>query len=80
MGNFYYVPLDSQIRCFNALGRQTYIKLPKQGTNPRGVELSKDAVIALVNDSATRTIEIRWKKSQIKFDAYQRWIDLWEKD
>ena len=80
MGNFYYIPLDSQIRCFNELGRETYIKLPKQGTNPRGVELSKNAVIALVNDSATKTIEIHWKKSQIKFDGYQRWIDLWEKD
>ena len=80
MGNFYYLPLDSQIRCFNALGRQAYIKLPKQGTNPRGVELSKDAVIALVNDSGTKKIEIYWKKSTIKFDAYKRWIDLWEKD
>ncbi len=80
IGKLYYIPLDSQIRCFNALGRQIYIKLPKEGTNPRGVELSKDAVMGLVNDSATKTIEITWKKSQIKFDAYQRWIDLWEKD
>jgi hypothetical protein len=80
IGNFYYVPLDSQIRCFNALGRQTYIKLPKPGTNPRGVELSKDAAIALVNDSGTNKIGIHWKKSPIKFDAYERWIDLWEKN
>jgi len=80
MGNFYHIPLESQIRCFNVLGRQTYIKLPKPGTNPRGVELSKDALIALVNDRATKTIEIHWKKSPIKFDAYKRWIDLWEKD
>jgi hypothetical protein len=80
VGNFYYIPLDSQKRCFNKLGRQTYIKLPKQGTNPRGVELSKDAVISLINDELTKTIEIHWKKSKIEYDAYRRWIDLWKKD
>jgi hypothetical protein len=80
IGSFYYIPLDSQIRCFNTLGRTTYIKLPKQGTNPRGVELSKDAIISLINDEFTKKIEIHWKKSPIKYDAYRRWIDLWQKD
>lgn len=80
IGNFYYIPLYSQKRCFNALGRQTYIKLPKQGTNPRGVELSKDAILCLINDDFTKRIEICWEKSPIKYDAYKRWIDLWEKD
>lgn len=80
IGNFYYIPLEAQVRCFTSLGRQTYIKLPKEGTNPRGVELSKDAVVTLINDGSTKKIEIHWKKSPIKFDAYKRWIDLWEKD
>jgi hypothetical protein len=65
-GNFYYIPLGSQKRSFSALGRETYIKLPKQGTNPRGVELSKDAVLSLIKDESTKKIEIHWKKSPIK--------------
>jgi len=80
IGNLYYIPLDSQKKSFNKLGRYTYIKLPKQGTNPRGVELSKDAVISLIDDEFTKNIEIHWKKSIIEYDAYGRWIDLWKKD
>lgn len=79
-GYFYYIPLDAQERCFNLLGKETYIKLPKEGTNPRGVELSKNAIISLINDKSTRKIEIYWKKLPIKFNAYQRWIELWAED
>lgn len=34
-GGFYYIPLASQKRLFNEIGRKNYIKLPKAGTNPR---------------------------------------------
>ena len=79
-GYFYYIPLDVQIRCFNSLGRRTYIKLPKEGTNPRGVELSKDPVVCLNNDKSTKKIDIFWKKAPMKYDTYKRWIELWEED
>jgi len=80
LGYFYYIPLDAQARSFNLLGKEVYIKLPKEGTNPRGVELSKNAIISLVNDKSKHKIEIYWKKSPIKYNAYQRWIELWEED
>lgn len=80
IGHFYFIPIEAQKRCLDLLGKDLYIKLPKEGTNPRGVELSKDAVICLIKDKSTRIIEIFWKKPPIKFNLYQRWIELWEKD
>ncbi|MGC9001146.1 ThaI family type II restriction endonuclease [Caldisericum sp.] len=40
-GGFYYIPLEAQKRLFGKIGRQNYIKIPKAGTNPRGVEKSE---------------------------------------
>jgi hypothetical protein len=80
IGYVYYIPLEAQVKCFKLLGKEGYIKLPKEGTNPRGVELNKNAVICLINDEFTRKMEIFWKKSSIKYNVYQRWIELWEKD
>jgi hypothetical protein len=80
IGGFYYIPLDVHIKCFESLGREAYIKLPKEGTNPRGVEISKDAATLLINDKLTQKIEIFWKKSSIEYDMYKRWIELWEED
>lgn len=79
-GGLYYVPLEAQRRVFKELGREGYIRLPKPGTNPRGVEYSREALLRLLNDKETRVIEIFWEKQPIKFNAYQRWVDLWKQD
>ncbi|MGC8844169.1 MAG: ThaI family type II restriction endonuclease, partial [bacterium] len=39
-GGLFYIPLQTQQRHFQALGKDKFIKLPKEGTNPRGVEIS----------------------------------------
>lgn len=44
VGGFYYILLDVQKRLFDRMGTQEYIKLPKPGTNPRGVEITKEAL------------------------------------
>jgi len=62
------------------LGRNAYIKLPKAGTNPRGVELTKEALYQLINNRNTFSIPIVWKKETIDFKPYQRWIELWEQE
>jgi len=79
-GGFYYVPLEVQKRLFDKMGRQNYIKLPKPGTNPRGVEISKEALSDLVEDSESRSIVIDWQRTRIDFNAYKRWVDLWRED
>lgn len=57
-GGFYYIPIKVQKRLFDKIGRKEYIKLPKAGTNPRGVEITKEALTGLVEDSDTKVIKI----------------------
>jgi hypothetical protein len=77
-GGFYYIPVNVQKKLFDRIGRKKYIKLPKAGTNPRGVEITKEALTGLVEDSDTKIIKINWQRSDIKFNPYSRWIDLWK--
>lgn len=76
-GGFYYIPLETQIKTFNQIGRESYIKLPKVGTNPRGVEITKEALQILVSNKESRHIIINWQKRKIDYNPYKRWIDLW---
>lgn len=80
VGGFYYISLESQQKLFNQIGRENYIQLPKPGTNPRGAEITKEALSNLVRDKDTKTIEIPWKKTTIEFNPYKRWVDYWKED
>lgn len=77
--NFYYFPKECQLRIFNKLGPKKYLKLPKEGTNPRGVEITKEAIELLVKDTESMKIEINWIRNQPKYDIYDRWVELWKK-
>jgi hypothetical protein len=80
LGGFYYIPLEAQISLFEKIGKEKYIKLPKAGTNPRGVEITKEALSNLVEDSKSKNIEINWQRTEIDFNPYKRWVDLWEEN
>ena len=80
LGGFYYIPLEVQKRLFDEIGRQNYIKLPKIGTNPRGVEITKEALLELVKDSESKSIVINWKRTKIEYNPYKRWVDLWREE
>lgn len=79
-GGFYYIPLEIQRRLFAKIGRENYIKLPKAGTNPRGVEITKEALSSLVQDSDSESIVINWQRTRIDFNPYVRWVDLWKEE
>lgn len=79
-GGLYYIPLEAQKRLFKEVGGKNYIKLPKPGTNPRGVEISKDALLRLVTDENAQKIEITWQRKEIPYNAYKRWVDYWKED
>lgn len=80
VGGFYYIPIEAQKRLFDKIGKENYIRLPKPGTNPRGVEIAKEALISLVEDRESRKIIINWQRTKIEFNSYKRWIDLWEEE
>lgn len=77
IGGFYYIPLGAQKRLLDKIGRQNYIRLPKPGTNPRGVEISKEALEGLVEDGESKRIMIIWRRENIEHNIFKRWIDLW---
>jgi hypothetical protein len=56
------------------------MKLPKPGTNPRGVEISTIAVRTLAKHPQSSFIPVQWYKKEILFDPYKRWLELWEQD
>jgi hypothetical protein len=79
-GNFCLVPTPVQLAVFNQLGREAYIKLPKKGTNPRGVEMTTKALQLMVSDKNTYKISINWKKESVEYLPYKRWVELWGED
>jgi hypothetical protein len=80
IGGFYYIPLEGQKKLFDRIGGHNYIKLPKPGTNPRGVEITKEALSNLVKDERSKSIIINWQRTKIEFNSYKRWVDLWRED
>ena len=79
-GGFYLIPKEVQLEVLKRIGRQSYIKLLKAGTNPRGVELTGQALQELVQHNQTIGIPINWKKEIIDFKPFKRWIELWEQE
>jgi len=80
IGGFYYIPVEAQRELFDKIGRNRYIKLPKPGTNPRGVEITKEALSSLVKDNLSKVIEINWQKTKVDYDPYKRWVDYWREN
>jgi hypothetical protein len=77
-GYLFLFPLKLQQELFQRLGRNQYIKLPKPGTNPRGVEMSSSALQTLASSPDALKIKIEWKKQRVSYDPYKRWLELWE--
>lgn len=72
-----YIPLKVQEEMFGVFGRNKYFSLPKQGTNPRGVEFSKEAMTRLSVHPDVKRIMVNWVRPVEKFNQYQRWLDYW---
>ncbi len=75
-GGFFYIPLKAQKLLFDKIGRRNYIKLPKPGTNPRGVEITKEALSSLVEDSESRRIEISWQMKNYRKKMERKQVHL----
>jgi len=79
-GGFYYLPVEAQKRIFDKIGRENYIKLPKAGTNPRGVEITKEALSSVVSNDLSKGTKIYWRRAKINYNPYKRWVDYWKED
>lgn len=79
-GRLLFFPRSAQIETLQRIGRQSYIKLPKTGTNPRGVEVSARALDLLSHHPNSMTIPVMWFRKQIDYNPYERWLEHWKKD
>lgn len=79
-GGLYLFPKELQIEMLYKMGRCNYIKLPKPGTNPRGVEITTEAIRNLASHPQSMKIPIKWERKQIEFAPYKRWLDLWKQE
>ena len=78
IGGLFYVPKEVQKSIFDKIRRNKYIKLPAQGTNPRGVEISASALKDMLEHKQTLKISIHWNKSKVDFNPYSRWVEHWQ--
>jgi len=77
-GGLFLFPRETQQKVLNDLGRDAYIKLPAIGTNPRGVEITTNAVRQLAAQPDSLRLPIQWEEQAIAYDPHKRWIDLWQ--
>jgi len=81
VGILSYVPLEVQRDIFKSYGVKRYLKLPKRGTNPRGIEISSEALSACISHPQSVSIKIDWQISdKIDYDPYVRWVELWQEE
>ena len=85
-GKFCGIPSQAQKEVFAKLGRERYLRFPKHGTNPRGVDICSEGVKELLKHPLTRCLEIEWKRSEgartgeLRLVPYKRWLEYWKSD
>ncbi|WP_304040415.1 ThaI family type II restriction endonuclease [Ignavibacterium album] len=62
------------------MGSDKYFKVYKSGTNPRGVEFSEEAMTLMIHDKSTRSIIIEWRREDINYNPFDRWVELWAQE
>lgn len=80
-GGFFVFPRSLQQDIMKDIGREAYLKKPKQGTNPRGVEMSALAMRKLRQSNEALHMKIDWKREDTVLGErriYERWVDLWD--
>ncbi len=69
---------ESQQKILKNLGADKYIKIPKENTNARGVEISAEALKILESCEDTRCIDINFVRGKIDYrEVYTKWLDAW---
>ncbi len=72
---------EAQCKILNEIGRDRYIKLPKENTNARGVEITAEALSMLEKHEDTRCIDINFTRDKIDYrEVYTKWLDAWREE
>ncbi len=78
-GGFYYIPSAIQQGVLTTKSKEFYFKLPKSGTNFRGVEISKLALLECIAHKDTLRIPVFWERTNnLKHSPYDKYLELWQ--
>lgn len=80
-GGLHIIRKETQQLLHAKNGMHWYCKLPRQGTNFRGVEISKEAMRSFVEHESTLCIPIAWNRDKSLLEErvlYRRWEELWD--
>ena len=75
-GGLHYFTKDIQKSVLVEIGRLEYIKLPKPGTNSRGVEISTQAIRILAEHPRSMKITVKLEKKENQFDSYKHGLEF----
>ena len=80
-GKLFLFSKEIQQQLLNDIGRDRYIKLPKENTNARGVEITAEALSILETHKDTRCININFTREKIDYrEIYTKWLDAWREE
>jgi hypothetical protein len=79
-GGLFFFPKYVQEETLTLIGRDKYMNLPKAGNNPRGVEITTQALNIIASHSDSLSIPIEWHRKLVDFDPYNRWLEYWAKE
>jgi hypothetical protein len=79
-GGLFFFPKHVQEETLTLIGREKYMNLPKAGNNPRGVEITTIAINIIAKHPDSLSIPIKWHRTHVDFDPYNRWLEYWEKE
>lgn len=81
MGKLLLFSQETQQKVLNDIGADKYIKIPKENTNARGVEISPEALKILENSEDTRCIDVNFVRGKIDYrEVYTKWLDAWREE
>ena len=75
-GRISYIPVEAQQKAFGNLGIK-YLDY-RQGTNTRGINLSREALTILEDDKDSVVLPVEWFKSIQPQSRYDRWVSYWQ--
>lgn len=80
-GAFHIIKKETQQKALDDNSIHWYCKIPRQGTNFRGVPMSKEALQLLAEHHDTQKIPINWVRDRSLLEEralYRRWEELWD--
>ncbi len=77
LGKFFYIPLYAQHEIFERMGKERYLKLPKPGTDPRGVRSLERLYLLLLAMRRPDTLIYIGRGRLWLCLTTKRWVDYW---